>query len=193
MSASREHELKARAADPDALRRRLEADGWTRTFAGEMRDRRLDTPGRELEARDVVLRLRRYMADDGVPRTVLGWKGPASTERGFKVRAEVEVDVAKGAPIREILSRLGYGEVTHAIDRRIERYEKGATAVRIEEYPRMDVLVEIEGPPAEVERRIAELELPRGEWVDWQLPDFVQAYERRTGEKAELTWSRVDG
>lgn len=192
MSASREHELKARAADPAALRRRLEALGWVRTFAGEMRDRRLDTPERWLESRDEVLRVRRYTGPDGAVRTVLGWKGPVGTEAGFKVRDEVEVEVADDAPIRDILSRLGYADVTYAIDRRIERYEKGATIVRIEEYPRMDVLVEIEGPPAEVERRIGELDLPRRAWVDWQLPDFVEAYERRTGEKAELTWSRTD-
>lgn len=193
MSASREYELKARAADPGALRRRLEERGWTRTFTGEMRDRRLDAPDRALESRDEVLRVRSYAGPAGSTCTVLGWKGPVSTEAGFKVREEVEVEVANGAPIRDILSRLGHGEVTHAIDRRIERYEKGATSVRIEEYPRMDVLVEIEGPPAEVERRIEELGLPRREWVDWQLPDFVEAFERRTGEKAELTWSRVDG
>lgn len=183
----REFELKARLeGDPGALRGRLLAAGWRCRFRGEMADRRLDTPGRDLERRDEVLRLRRYLSREGEARTILGWKGPASREGGFKLREEVETPVAGEEEVRKILSRLGYSEVTLAIDRRVEVYEKDAVTVRIEEYPRMDVLVEIEGEPDRVERCLDELGLPREAWHPWTLDEFVRRYEERTGERALL-------
>lgn len=184
----REFELKARLhGDPEALRRRLREGGWRRVFRGEMRDRRLDTPEGALEARDEVLRLRRYRDEEGDVRVVLAWKGPASEEEGFKLREELETEVGEERGARRILERLGFSEVTLAIDRRIEVYRKDAVTVRIEEYPRMDVLVEIEGEPERVERRIGELGLPREEWVPWSLEEFVRRYEERTGDRARLS------
>lgn len=187
-AGGREFELKARlGGDPEALRRRLLAAGWRCRFRGEMADRRLDTPGRDLEGRDEVLRLRRYLSREGEARTIMGWKGPASREGGFKLREEVETPVADEAGARKILSRLGYSEVTLAIDRRVDVYEKDAVTVRIEEYPRMDVLVEIEGEPDRVEGCLGELGLPREAWRPWTLDEFVRRYEERTGERARLS------
>lgn len=182
-----EHELKARLPDgAEPLRSRLEASGWRLVFRGGMADRRLDTPDRALEAEDRVLRIRRYLPARGEPRAVLGWKGPARTEEGFKLRDEVECRVASAETAREICARLGYSEVTLSIDRRIERYEKEGVEVRIEEYPGMDVLAEIEGPPARVRKRLHELGLPPDAWKPWPLKEFVRRYEERTGRTARL-------
>lgn len=190
----REYELKARLpGGPETLRARLRASGWRPTFRGGMADRRIDTPDGTLEARDEVLRLRRYLPEEGEPRAVLAWKGPARTEEGFKLREELECRVADAAAAREILARLGYSEVTLAIDRKIERYEKEGVSLRIEAYPRMDVLVEIEGEPARVRRRIDELGLARDAWKPWPLDEFVRRYEARTGEAARLARDEPDG
>lgn len=182
----REFELKARVEAPTALRRRLREAGWRRTFRGEMRDRRYDTPDRRLEAEDRVLRIRRYSPTEGDGRAVLAWKGPASAERGFRLREELASEVGDPDAAAAVLARLGYPEVTLAIDRRIEVWEKEGVVVRIEEYPRMDVLAEIEGDPAAVEARIGELGLAREAWRPQGLPAFVERYERRTGRKARL-------
>lgn len=189
----KEYELKARLREePEAFRRRLRASGWVDTFRGEMSDRRLDTPDRRLEARDEVLRLRRYLPEAGEPVSVVGWKGPAEAEEGFKLREELECEVREAGPVRELLGRLGYSAVTLAIDRRIERYEKEGVTLRIEEYPRMDVLVEIEGEPERVRARIPELGLPREAWKPWPLDEFVRRYERRTGSTARLAREAVE-
>lgn len=190
----REYELKARLPDgAGPFRSRLGASGWRRTFRGEMSDRRLDTGDGALETRDEVLRLRRYLPEGEEPVTVLAWKGPARTEEGFKLREEVECRVEDGEVVREVLARLGYSAVTLAIDRTIERYEKEGVALRIEEYPRMDVLVEIEGEPARVRSRLDELGLPRDAWKPWPLDEFVRRYERRTGTAARLARESDDG
>lgn len=179
-----EYELKARLEeDTEAFRARLTARGWRRTFRGEMVDRRYDTPERRLEALDEVLRLRCWRARE--ERAVLGWKGPARSGE-FRVREELETHVADRGTAEALLARLGFTEVTLAIDRRVDIFQKDGVVVRIEEYPRMDVLVEIEGPPPAVEERIPELGLRREAWRPWGLSQFVSAFERRTGERARL-------
>jgi adenylate cyclase class 2 len=187
-----EFELKAALADGGvSLRRRMAAAGWRLVFEGEMSDRRYDTPDRSLEGRDEVLRVRRMTAA-GEHRAVLGWKGPASERLGYKVRAEAETPVDDAETTVRILERLGFTEITLAIDRRVELYEKGGVRVRIEAYPRMDTLVEIEGDPRAVDERLPELGLPREAWKPWGLPEFVCRYEERTGLTARLATAAAD-
>ena len=187
-----EFELKAALADGGvSLRRRMAAAGWRLVFEGEMSDRRYDTPDRSLEGRDEVLRVRRMTAA-GEHRAVLGWKGPASERLGYKVRAEAETPIGDAETTVRILERLGFTEITLAIDRRVELYEKGGVRVRIEAYPRMDTLVEIEGDPHAVDERLPELGLPREAWKPWGLPEFVRRYEERTGLAARLATAADD-
>ena len=63
--------------------------------------------------------------------------------------------------------------------------------LRVEQYPRMDVLVEIEGSPLEVSARISELGLPAEAWKPWPLDEFVERFERRTGASAVLARRRA--
>ena len=58
--------------------------------------------------------------------------------------------------------------------------------MRIEWYPAMDVLVEIEGEPAAIERAAQSTGLAREQFLAESLPHFVSAYERRTGRSARL-------
>lgn len=201
-----EFELKAALADGGvSLRRRMAAAGWRLVFEGDMCDRRYDTPDRSLEGRDEVLRVRRMTATGehrmavgeqwptaGEHRAVLGWKGPASERLGYKVRAEAETRVGDSETTVRILERLGFTEITLSIDRRVELYEKGGVRVRIEAYPRMDTLVEIEGDPHAVDERLPELGLPREAWKPWGLPEFVRRYEERTGLAARLATAAAD-
>ena len=183
----REFELKAvLPGGAGELQDRLAGAGWRLSFEGKMSDRRFDGPDRLLESRDEVLRIRHMRADSGRSRTLLGWKGPASEESGYKVRSELETAVEDPETAADILARLGYPEVILAIDRRIAIYEKGGVCVRIETYPAMDVLVELEGDPEGIEARFAELGLPRAAWKPWPLDEFVRRYEERTGARARL-------
>ena len=179
----RELELKAIATDPGALRRRLLEAGATRGYRGMMRDRRYDRDG-ELERRDEVLRVRTF---EGAPaRSILAWKGPTGrSPEDYKLRQELEFELAGGQPPAALLAALGY-QVSHAIDRYVEYLTLGGASARIEWYPAMDVLLEVEGDGPGIERLIAASGIPRGEFFPDSLTDFVARYERRTGHPAVL-------
>jgi hypothetical protein len=90
-----------------------------------------------------------------------------------------------------VLGRLGL-VVTRAIDRVVEEYaldgEGGGpgASLRLEFYPRMDVLVEVEGAPEGIERAIALTAIPRAAFTTARLSEFAVAYERRTGRRAAV-------
>lgn len=181
-----ELELKAVVPDPAALRRALLGAGARETFRGMLRDRRLDRGG-ELEGRDQVLRVRRWLPAQGGERAEIGWKGPVSVSaEGYKCREELELRTSDGDAALRLLEALGYG-VAHAIDRFVEVYHLDGTIVRLEWYPRMDVLVEIEGAPEGIERLIAITGLPRGSCLPDALTQFAARYATRTGRPAVLS------
>ena len=182
----RELELKAVVPDPARLRLRLLAVGAAPVYAGPMTDRRYDRAG-ELTARDEVLRLRVFPGD-GAAGAVLGWKGPASTAPGgYKQREEIELALVPGGGSPDgFLAALGY-EVVHTVDRWVEVFELDGTVLRLEGYPLMDDLIEVEGAPAAMERAIAASGIAREEFSAAPLAEFVRRFEVRTGQTARLT------
>ncbi len=187
----REVEVKGVVDDPAAARRRLEAAGAELVFEGRLEDRRYDTPDHLLGERDEVLRLRVYRTAGDV-RGALDWKGPTGFDGGYKVREELSSKVGDPETLAEMLGRLGY-VVTREIDRRIAQYDLAGATVRFEEYPRMDVLVEVEGTPEGIERAIAVLGLPRASFNSDRLPQFVARFEARTGARAAICDRELDG
>ena len=189
--ARREVELKGIVDDLSERRRRLESAGGTLVFAGRLEDRRYDMPDRMLAGRDHVLRLRIYRSPDAT-RAELGWKGPTRYERGFKVRDELSSATIEPGTLADILARLGY-IVIRAIDREIAEYRLGSAMIRFEQYPRMDVLVEVEGSEDAIEHAIRALGLPRAAFSSDRLPAFVARFEARTGTRAALCDEELDG
>lgn len=186
----REVELKGVVPDPAAAESALRAAGAVQTFAGRLEDRRYDTPDRALALKDHVLRLRVYR--DGAVRAALDWKGPTTYADGYKVREEHSVTLGDPEALALMLERLGY-VVTREIDREITQYTLDGAVIRFERYPRMDVLAEVEGEPAAIERAILALGLPREGFTTGRLPDFVLAYEARTGDRAAICDRELDG
>ena len=186
-----EVELKSVVDDLRHRRGIVERAGGTLAWAGRLLDRRYDTATRALAGRDHVLRLRVY--DDGrSKRAELDWKGPTGHDNGYKVREELGVHVAEPEVLAEMLTRLGY-EVSVEIEREIAQYELEGATVRFERYPRLDDLVEVEGTPAQIERAIAAIGLPRGGFTSERLPDFVRRFETRTRERAALCQAELRG
>lgn len=187
---TREVELKARVEDVDAAHRNIENAGALLVFDGSLHDRIYDTPDRALAADGVVLRLRSYVSPLG-ETAHLDWKGPTSQEDGFKVRSELTTGVTGPNELAAILRRIGF-EIVSQIDRKIVQYEiqdaggHARTVIRFEQYPRMDVLVEVEGHQAGIERAISGLGIPRAMFSADRLTNFVRAYEARTGQKAAI-------
>lgn len=180
----RELELKAVVREPDELRRRLRAAGAVIGFSGRMTDVRYDREA-ELTPRDEVLRLRTLRQRDGSLTRAVAWKGPARrSPEGYKLREEIELPV--GGDAGHLLEALGYRPV-HVIEREIETWRLGEATARLERYPRMDVLVEMEGEPAAIERIITASGIPRNEFTAESLTEFVRRFEQRTGMPAELS------
>jgi len=188
-AAADELEVKARVADPAAVRRALTQAGATLEFSGAMLDRRLDRGGM-LKARDEVLRLRVYRPADGSPAYgVLGWKGPHSARRGYRHRAELEARVADPDATLAILEHAGF-RVSLEIDRTVEIYRLPGVVLRLEWYPAMDVLLEVEGEPRAIERGIAATGLPRADFLPESLKHFTAEYKARTGKSARVARRR---
>jgi adenylate cyclase class IV len=181
-----ELELKAVVPDPVTLRTRLLAVGAERRFRGTMSDRRYDRDG-ELAARDEVLRLRTFRHDSSRSDAVLAWKGSARiAPGGYKQREEIELPIAAGGEATgHFLAALGY-RVVHTIDRWIEVFELAGTVLRLEGYPEMDDLLEVEGEPAAIERAIAASGIARSAFSADPLAEFIRRYEIRTGRTARL-------
>lgn len=179
-----ELEVKARVDDADAIERAIQAAGAAPEFRGAMTDRRFDRAG-ALAARDEVVRLREYAPDTGPAYGVLGWKGPSTTRGAYRHREELELRVDDAGAALALLTRLGFAE-TLRIDRRVAVYRLGGASLRLEWYPEMDVLIEIEGDPAAIERAVAATGLDRERFLAASLPNFVEAYERRTGRRARI-------
>ncbi|MGH7591305.1 MAG: class IV adenylate cyclase [Gemmatimonadales bacterium] len=192
--AGDELELKAVVPDVEQTRRSLLAAGASLDWRGLMMDRRFDRRGGELTARGEALRTRMY-EPIGTPgatkRAELTWKGPAGrSPEGYKLRREIELRLADGSEAAEFLTALGY-EVIHAVDRRIEQYSLGDAMVRLEWYPRMDVLVEVEGTPEGIERAIGAAGIERGAFVQDALIDFVARYNTGHSDRAAVSLSEL--
>ena len=79
------------------------------------------------------------------------------------------------------------------MDREIAQYELGGATIRFESYPRMDVLVEVEGEPGAIEQSIEALGMSRGEFTSERLPSFVSRFEQRTGVRAAICDRELTG
>ncbi len=181
----REVELKAVVDDLAERRRKIESAGAALSFEGKISDRRYDFPSRELSARDEVLRTRRYHSPTST-KTYLDWKGPTEVRDVYKVREEITTPVEDFDSLEKIIEKLGL-QLTWEIDRDIAQYQIGGASIRFESYPRIDVLVEVEGEPAAIEAAIEALGLPRGMFTNERLVDFVEHFEQRTGVRAAVS------
>lgn len=187
----REVELKSVVDDLGERRARVQAAGGALVFEGRMEDRRYDTAARALAADDHVLRLRVYRTPDGA-RSHLDWKGPTRFENDFKVREELSTGVTDPDVLMAILDALGY-VTTREIEREIAQYDLNGTMIRFEQYPRMDVLVEVEGSETGIERAIKTLGMRRDGFTVRRLPELVRAFEKRTGLRAALCQRELRG
>ncbi|NNC16933.1 hypothetical protein HJC22_14510 [Corallococcus exiguus] len=184
-----EVELKSVVDDLALRRRHVEGAGGRLRFAGTMMDRyyTLDTRPDSGAGR---LRVRTYQAPAG-GWTELTWKGSARLERGYKVREELNTRVEDETTLREILERTGFA-MSEYITREIAWYVFGGASVRLEQFPRMDLLVEVEGAPEAIEHAIQATRISREQFTTEPLKEFLRRFETRTGTKALLEQAAPD-
>jgi predicted adenylyl cyclase CyaB len=185
-----EIEVKSPVADFDRVKQTLEGGGARLVFEGQLIDLRYDAHDHRLRDQDHVLRVRVYRGTR--EDAWLDWKGPTSTAGHYKQREELSVGITDAATLGTMLERMGY-VVTMAIDRHVWQYEVAGATVRLERYPRMDDLVEVEGSVENIERAIDRTGLPRAGFTSERLPDFVRRFEERTGTRAALSAAELAG
>ncbi|WP_171446555.1 hypothetical protein [Corallococcus carmarthensis] len=154
------HEVELKSVVDDLLlrRRHVEEAGGRLRFTGTMVDRyyTLESGPDRGAGR---LRVRAYKAPAG-GWTELTWKGGARLEHGYKVREELNTRVEDEATLRNILERTGFEE-SECITREIAWYVFGDATLRFEQFPCMDLLVEVEGAPGAIEHAIPATGIPR--------------------------------
>lgn len=188
-----EVEVKAVVPDPADVRTRLLAAGAVTRFRGIMTDRRYDRDG-ALSTRDEVLRTRVTRPIGAETVWQIDWKGPVRrSDQGHKEREELTCRLHPGAgDPGSLLEALGY-RVVQRIDRFVDTMDYRGTACRLEWYPRLDVLLEVEGAPDGIEAAIAATGIPRDAFGPDSLILFAARYTERTGTPAVLSLADLDG
>lgn len=184
-----EVEVKFRADDCQALRRRLERLGATvhqpRIFE---RNIRYDTPWDGLMRKGQILRLRQDTA------ARLTFKGPAPQPEGseVKVREELEVTVDDFDTTDLLLQRIGF-EPRQVYEKYRETFHLGEVEVVLDELPFGD-FIELEGPERAIRQTADRLEL---DWSRRILDTYLMLMARLKQHHAldfdDLTFDRFDG
>jgi adenylate cyclase class 2 len=187
-----EIELKFPISDPAALQSRLPQLGFhldtPRTF--EL-NTLYDTPDHTLRAARQILRIRHY----GELCTLTHKRMPdhPPTDTRYKVRIETETTVADGHALAEIFKQLGYTpafiyekfrtEWSHATER---------SAHLVIDETAIGNYVELEGPPAWIDRTIAAFNIDPSTCLTDSYGKLFLDWKQRTGSTAEhLTFDSI--
>ncbi|HZY61335.1 MAG TPA: class IV adenylate cyclase [Edaphobacter sp.] len=189
-----EIELKFPISDPASLQSRLPQLGFhletPRTFE---HNTLYDTPSRDLRSQRQILRIRRY----GNLCTVTHKRLPdkSSDDARYKVRIETETTVADGNALAEIFKQLGYTPAFTYEKYRTEwshDTEHSAHLV-IDETP-IGNYVELEGPPAWIDRTIQQLGIDASTCLTDSYGKLFLNWKQSTGSSAEnLTFEAITG
>ncbi len=141
-----ERELKFSAVDHVQLRERLEELGAERRSGPVFEDNWIFDSGGRLKQSGSLLRLR--VDGHGVRVT---FKGPATFEKGVKVRPELETTVGDAEEMHKIFEALGYSVVTRYQKYR-EDWRLGGIVISLDRLP-IGEFAEFEGESCEVVAR----------------------------------------
>jgi adenylate cyclase, class 2 len=186
MTASRETEIKLRVADARALRRRLKEMGFRVVRKRRLESNRLfDFADSRLRKSRRLLRLR-FEGE----RCLVTFKGAPLGSSVYKVRPEIETDVADGHRMGEILASLGLG-VTFRYDKYRTTYARrrpGAQThpplAEVDETP-IGVYLELEGPQLWIDGVARELGYARKDYITASYAALYFEHCRRQGRRPE--------
>lgn len=172
-----EIEVKLPTADLGAVRERLSRAGARmRAERHDESNDLYDDADRKLSGSGRTVRLRQAAG-----RTILTYKGSVRFDGGVKIREEREVEVSDAAEADAILRGLGL-ERRFRYEKRREEWDYAGCLVALDETPIGD-FVEIEGPPPDIRKLIAELALDSTEAIPYS---YAELYLRRRKEDPKL-------
>jgi adenylate cyclase class 2 len=185
MAFNKEVEIKFRVDEVRALARRLRAAGF-RQVTPRTRERNTlyDLPGRVLQKRGEVLRLRKYGNE-----WLLTHKAKGKVGR-HKARVETETKIANGDKLEKILRSLGY-EPAFRYEKFRAEWSDGKGHVVVDVTP-IGSFGEIEGPARWIDRTAQLLGIDRNSYITQSYVELFFAWKRRTRSNArEMTFQAV--
>lgn len=182
MQNNKEKELRGRIDDINKFRDQLNRAGAKMSQKGFMQDYYFDNPFLDLKSKNQKLRIRAI----DYKLIQLCWKGPISVDKQTKIREEIEVSVKNVEPLIKIFEKLGF-QNTRFYERYFETYLLYDVKIRIEQFPIMDILVEIEGEQHLIDRVVTRLNISKDVFGPKTLVSFIKKYEIRNGTHAKLS------
>ncbi len=182
MHNNKEKELRGKIDDLNKFRDQLNIAGAKMTQKGFMQDYYFDNPFLNLKSKNQKLRIRAI----DYKLIQLCWKGPISVDKQTKIREEIEVGVKNVEPLIKIFEKLGF-QNTRFYERYFETYLLYDVKIRIEQFPIMDILFEIEGEQHLINRAVTHLDISKDVFGPKTLVSFIKEYEIRNGTPAKLS------
>jgi adenylate cyclase class 2 len=180
-----EVEIKFRVDDFRVLARRLRAAGFRQVTKRTREQNTLyDLPGKPLQKRGEVLRVRKY-GDDWL----LTHKAKGNVAR-HKTRVETETRIADGEKLERILQSLGYVPAFRYEKFRAE-WSDGKGHVVVDETP-IGSFGEIEGPARWIDRTARLLGIDQHSYITDSYVQLFFAWKRRNRSRAgEMTFQAL--
>jgi adenylate cyclase class 2 len=182
-----EIEIKFRVADIEQLRTRLRGAGFReKTVRTHEMNTLYDLPGRVLQRRGELLRIRKYGE-----RWVLTHKsGRTQNSDRHKSRQETETGVQDGEALAQIFATLGF-QVVFRYEKFRSEWTDEAGHVVIDETP-IGNFAEIEGEPGWIDDVAARLHVGEGQYITGSYADLFLAWKQKTASAAEhMTFAAV--
>jgi adenylate cyclase class 2 len=180
-----EVEIKFRVDDSRVLARRLRAAGFRQVIKRTREQNTLyDLPGKPLQKRGEVLRLRKYGGD-----WLLTHKARGKVAR-HKTRVETETRISDGEKLERILQSLGYVPAFRYEKFRAE-WSDGKGHVVVDETP-IGSFGEIEGPARWIDRTARLLGIDQHSYITDSYVQLFFAWKRRNRNRAsEMTFQAL--
>jgi adenylate cyclase, class 2 len=185
MASSKEIEIKFRVDSISAVARRLRAAGFRQLTPRTREQNTLyDLPGRVLQKRGEVLRLRKYGNE-----WLLTHKAKGKITR-HKSRVETETRVADGRKLERILESLGYEPAFRYEKFRAEWYDRKGHVV-LDETP-IGSFGEIEGPARWIDRTAKLIGIRPDVYITQSYVELFFTWKRQTRSGAkEMTFQAI--
>jgi adenylate cyclase, class 2 len=185
MASKKEIEIKFRIDNVRALARRLRAAGFRQITRRTLEQNTLyDLPGRQLQKRGELLRLRKYGSD-----WLLTHKAKVKVAR-HKTRVETETKLADGGKLDHILRALGYVP-TFRYEKFRAEWSDGKGHVVVDETP-IGSFGEIEGPAQWIDLTAQRLSIGSSSYITQSYVELFFIWKRQTRSRAlEMTFKAV--
>ncbi len=185
MASSKEIEIKFRVDSISSVVHRLRAAGFRQLTPRTREQNTLyDLPGRILQKRGEVLRLRKY--DD---EWLLTHKAKGKITR-HKSRVETETRIADGRKLEQILESLGY-EPAFRYEKFRAEWDDGKGHVVLDETP-IGSFGEIEGPARWIDRTAKLIGIRPDAYITQSYVELFFAWKRQTRSPAkEMTFKAI--